>query len=215
MNPKVTILLFFKEDRGWLKDAVTSVLNQDYEGEIQLLRSDIHNPHYHKLMNASNNLNYLLPLIEGKYVKYLCEDDELTKGCVRESVKAMEEQGCDVLHGNAINRFTNADGTYKDKKYSPPITTPEVSTMKQGNYVHGGTLFYKASLFKEGYTFDTSLDCAEELDLNLKLLTDGKVFGYCNQDLYIYRRHTKQKSLGSGIDQTARAKRIQAIFNRY
>ena len=214
MNPKVTILLFFKEDRGWLKDAVASVLNQDYEGEIQLLRSDEWTPE-HETMNASQNLNALLPFVKGKYVKYLCEDDELTRGCVRESVKVMEEEGCDVLHGNAINRFTNADGSYNDKKYSPPILTPEVSTMKQGNYVHGGTLFYKASLFKEGYSFDESLDCAEEMDLNLKLLTDGKTFGYCNKDLYIYRRHTKQKSLGSGIDQTARAKRIQAIFNRY
>ena len=79
MNPKVTILLFFKEDRGWLKDAVASVLNQDYEGDIQLLRSDLYTKD-HANLNASENLNALLPFIEGKYVKYLCEDDELTRG---------------------------------------------------------------------------------------------------------------------------------------
>jgi len=213
-NPKVSILLFFKEDRGWLQNARDSVYSQDYDGEIQLIQSDKVNP-LHKTMNASENLNALLPFVKGKYVKYLCEDDMLTSICVRESVEAMEEQGSDALHGNAINRFVTNKG-YSDKLYQPKILMPDVKSIKKGNYIHGGTLFYKSSLFlEEGYCFDESLDCAEEMDLNLKLLTDGKSFGYVNKYLYIYRRHNTQKSLGGDVDQTARAKRIQAIYDRY
>jgi len=214
MNPKVSILLFFKEDRGWLKNARDSVYSQDYDGEIQLIQSDKVNPN-HSIMNASENLNFLLSFVKGKYVKYLCEDDELTPISIRESVEAMEKGNYDVIHGNSINRFIQADGSHRDNLYQPRITTPAIESMKRGNYVHGGTLMYRASLFDEGFRFDETLNCAEEMDLNLNLLKHGKSFGYVNKYLYIYRRHEKQKSLGKGIDQTARAKRIQAIYDRY
>ena len=214
MNPKVSILLFFKEDRGWLDKARDSVYNQDYNGEIQLIQSDKVN-HNHSKMNASQNLNALLPFVKGKYVKYLCEDDELTPISIRESVQAMESQVCDVLHGNSINRFVRDDGSHYDKLYQPARTVPTIETIKRGNYIHGGTLMYRSDLFKEGFKFDESLDCAEEMDLNLNLMKNGKIFGYVNKYLYIYRRHEKQKSLGKNVDQAKRAKKIQAIYDRY
>ena len=60
-----------------------------------------------------------------------------------------------------------------------------------------------------------SLTCAEEYDLNMNLLSKGALLGYCNSTLYLYRRHDEQKSLGKGIDQNARAIKIQAIKDRY
>jgi glycosyltransferase involved in cell wall biosynthesis len=212
MNFKVSILLFFKEDRGWLQDAIDSVYSQDYDGNIQLIRSDKMNPNHHK-MNASQNLNFLLQFVKGDYVKYLCEDDMLTTVSIKESVKAMQEQGCDVIHGNSINRYMTGE-SYRDELYRPKLTVPTIETLKRGNYIHGGTLMYKAEIFKD-FKFDESLTCAEEMDLNLNLLKHGKKFGYCNKFLYIYRRHEAQKSLGKKVDQSERKQRIQAIYDRY
>jgi len=51
--------------------------------------------------------------------------------------------------------------------------------------------------------------------LNMRALSKGMKLGYCNATLYIYRRHDLQKSLGKGIDQVERAKKINAIKDRF
>ena len=212
--PKVSILLFFAKDRGWMQQARESVYNQTYQGEIELLRSDLLNPDHSK-MNTSENLNFLIKKAKGKFIKYLCEDDELTPISIEASVEAMLEQGCDFLHGNSINRHTQPDGGYVDKLYYPRLTEPTIPTICEGNYVHGGTLFYKAELFKQGFKFDETINTAEEMDLTMHLLKSGKKMGYCNKFLYIYRRHDHQKSLGKAANQVERAKVHEEIKNRY
>lgn len=198
-----------------MHQARESVFNQTYTGEIELLRSDLVNPDHGK-MNTSENLNFLIKKATGKYIKYLCEDDELTPISIEASVQAMEEQGCDFMHGNSINRFMQPDGSHVDKLYYPRLTAPTIPTICEGNYVHGGTLFYKAAMLKEmAFPFDPELNTAEEMDLTLYLLKSGKKMGYCDKFLYIYRRHEGQKSLGKMANQEARAIVHEQIKNRY
>jgi hypothetical protein len=87
--------------------------------------------------------------------------------------------------------------------------------MLTNNVVHGGTLMYKKSVLLSVGCFDESLTCAEEYDLNLKILDAGYKLGYTDKILYNYRRHDAQKSLGKGINQAIRSQKIKAIKDRY
>jgi GT2 family glycosyltransferase len=200
LQPLVTIIIPYSVDRGYLNQAIESVKNQTYPN-IELL---IHNDN----VNVSTNINNGIKRAKGEYIKYLCEDDYLTPNSITDSVKAM--QGNDFIHGVANNVHDNFTQVQK-----PRLQYPTISEMLINNVIHGGTLMYKKSVLLAVGCFDESLTCAEEYDLNLKILDAGYKLGYTDKILYNYRRHDAQKSLGKGINQAIRAQKIQAIKDRY
>lgn len=203
-NPKVTIIIPYSKDRGYLKQAEESVENQTYDGEIEVIHSS--SPH-----TVGYNINRGIERATGDYIKYLCDDDMLTPWSIEESVKSIEL--VDFIHGKAIN-FWEGD---KRTAWIPPITNPDIYDMLNKNVIHGGTLMYKRSLFDNVGMFDESLDCAEEYEFNLRCLSKGMKLGFCDSFLYMYRRHTGQKSLGNKSEeyQEVRQGKIQKIKDRF
>jgi teichuronic acid biosynthesis glycosyltransferase TuaG len=199
--PKVSLIIPFHHDRGYLDQAIQSVHNQTYEGEIELILSESKN-------SVGYNINRGVEIATGQYIKYLCDDDKLTLNSISDSVKAMK--GVDFIHGNAINKWT-----WREEFQRPRKAKPSLYEMLDNNVIHGGTLMYSKELFDKVGLFDESLDCAEEYEFNLRCLSKGMKIGYCNATLYIYRRHDEQKSLGKGIDQSVRNEKITAIKNRF
>lgn len=200
--PKVSIIIPYHHDRGWLQDAIDSVHNQSYDGKIELLLSESKNP-------VGYNLNRGIEQASGELIKYLCDDDLLTANSIEDSVNCLLK-GYDFIHGNAINKFPVHEVFQR-----PRMEQPTLKDMIHNNVIHGGTLMFRASLFDKIGLFDETLTSAEEYDLNMRALSKGMKLGYCNSTLYIYRRHDEQKSLGKGIDQIARAKKIDAIKDRF
>src|SRR5688572_9112384 len=98
-QPLVSIILYYANDRGWLHEAIKSVNNQRYNGKIELIVQ--HNPDF----NASQNLNEGIKRANGKYTRYLSEDDLLPQYSIHQSVETLEETGADFIHGKAINFF--------------------------------------------------------------------------------------------------------------
>ena len=199
--PKVSIIIPFKEDRGWLNNAIDSVYLQTYKGQIELIESKSDG-------NVSYNLNRGIKKATGEYVKYLCDDDLLTPNSIEDSVRAME--GNDFIHGLAINRFTSGDKIQK-----PRLIMPTLTDMLESNVIHGGSLMYRRDVFERFGLFDETIRSAEEYEFNMRIMQAGCKLGYCNEILYIYRRHDEQKSLGKGIDQAERAIRINAIKDKF
>ena len=74
---------------------------------------------------------------------------------------------------------------------------------------------YRKSVFERIGMFDESLDCAEELEMNLRCLQAGMSIGYVDKFLYYYRRHEQQKSLGKGVNQMVRSFKINQINERF
>lgn len=207
--PTVSIIIPYNKDRGFLKEAKESVVKQTYKGEIDLILS--HDP----FASVSENINNAWPVVTGKYVKFFAEDDMLTPICIEESVSRLEETGADFIHGNAFNKFDN-----ENRAQYPVHEHPTLEQMLHNNVIHGLTLMYRTETIQKmidnrGFWFDESLNCAEEYDVNLWLMKNGYKLDYVRAFLGKYRRHKEQKSLGAGVDQVARAKRIQAIKNRY
>jgi len=206
---KVSIIIPFKEDRGYLKEAIKSVENQSYSN-IELILSQSN-------QGVSYNLNRGIEKATGDFVKYLCDDDRLPERSIEFSVAAFKEQGFQrvvhFIHGNAINFFP--DG--KTESWFPSVHEPNLFEMLRNNQIHGGTLMYKRSVFDRFGLFNECLWTGEEYEFNLRILSKGAVIGYCDEFLYEYRRHSGQKSLGNMARdyQTKRRIAIEDIKNMY
>lgn len=202
---KVSIIIPYKEDRGFLGEAIASVHAQTYTGEIELICSQSPG-------SVGHNLNAGIAKATGSFIKYLCDDDILPPDSIALSVEAFKP-GIDFIHGCAEN-FWN-DG--RSEIYQPAFDRPTLAEMLRHNYLHGGSLMYRSSVFRKYGFFDASLWTGEEYDFNLRLLHAGATIGFCPRVLYRYRRHTGQKSLGNTNPnyQSRRWQAIEIIRARY
>jgi glycosyltransferase involved in cell wall biosynthesis len=198
----VSVIIPYRTDRGWLGEAIESVKNQDYGGEIELILAKGNH-------NKSKNLNDGAKLATGQFIKYLDEDDMLTPKSIRNSVDALKDG--DALHGNAINLHPSG----LRHTHFATVQQPTIDSMLKRNTIHGATLMYRASLFRALGGFDESINTCEEYEFNLRVLKLGIKFVFSPALLAIYRRHDKQKSLGAKANQQRREKVRQSIKNRY
>lgn len=176
---KVTIIIPYNIDRGYLKDAVASVPEN-----VQLLLSQGNG-------NWPQNFNKVLHEAEGQYIKYLHEDDMLTPNCIEDSVRAMEEQGVDFIHGNAF-QYSQKSG---DKiVWKPAVKFPTLSQLIEKNTIHSATTMYRREVFEKVGRFNETdqVKSFEEYEFNIRCLQMGMKIGYGNSTLAYYRRHPDQ-----------------------
>jgi len=175
----VTVIIPYKVDRGWLKDAIASVPRS-----VQLLVSQGEG-------NWPANFNKVFDQVKGKYVRWLHEDDMLTENSIQDSVRAIEEQNVDFIHGEAVEIFMNAGRA--TARYTPKIQIPTLQDLLTKNIIHSATLLYKKEVFEKVGLLDETLNTAEEFEFNLRCLKAGMKIGYCSAPLAFYRRHPQQK----------------------
>lgn len=202
-SPLVSVIIPYKEDRGWLIHAVQSVKRQTYRN-IELILS-------HGDCGVSENINNGIEKSKGSLIKYLCEDDFLPEDSIAKSVKGMRDY--DFIHGNATNWVNEENYTLQ----IPTLLKPTLKDMLGINIIHGGSLMYKREVFKEIGWFDQDLWTGEEYEFNLRALSRGLKLGYVNENLYFYRIHPQQKSIGNkNVNyQTHRRKVMTEIKQRY
>jgi GT2 family glycosyltransferase len=200
--PLVTIIIPYRVNRGYLDKALESIHLQNYPGVIEIIESN-HDE------GVSFNINRGIEMASGEFIKYLCEDDWLPVNSIKDSVEGI--QGHDFIHGKAFGYFNQN----KIVEYEPPIKHPTLEQNSTKNVIHGGSLMYRKSVFERIGMFDESLDCAEELEMNLRCLQAGMSIGYVDSFLYYYRRHEQQKSLGKGVNQMVRSFKINEINERF
>jgi len=175
----VTVIIPYKYDRGWLKDCVASIPDN-----VQILLSQGEG-------NWPENFNKAYPLAVGRFIKFLHEDDMLTENCITDSVKAIEKQNVDFIHGNAYEIYMNAGRSLGE--YRPRIQIPSMQDILSKNVIHSATLMYRREVFERVGLFNETLNTAEEFEFSLRCLKAGLKIGYCNSFLAFYRRHPNQK----------------------
>jgi hypothetical protein len=176
---KVTVIIPYNRDRGWLQAAVASVPKS-----VQLLLSKGDGC-------WPENFNRALKQATGDYIKYLHEDDMLTENSIEDSVNAIDSQNVDFIHGNAL-QLSAASG--KSIRWRSPVQNPSLIQLMQKNTIHSATLMYKRSLFDKVGLFNESdkVRSFEEYEFNLRCLKAGMKIGYCNSYLAYYRIHPNQ-----------------------
>lgn len=196
--PRVTVIIPYNKDRGWLKDAVESV--PDW---VQLIQSQGEG-------NWPENFNKALHQATGDYIKYLHEDDMLTPNCIEDSVEAMEAQGADFIHGAAVELIQKNN---KRINYKSSNIYPTFGSLMKSNSIHSATLMYRKEVFEQLGGFDETLNTQEEYEFNLRCLQAGFKIGYCDQPLAIYRRHDAQKV--RTVPKSMKDKEKQEVLNKF
>jgi GT2 family glycosyltransferase len=196
---KVSIIIPYKVDRGWLKDAIESVDQNNY----QLILSQGEG-------NWPTNFNKGLKEATGDYIKYLHEDDMLSFYGIKDSVEAIESQKVDFIHGDVVELN---NGT--EKLWKPSIKIPTFKSLLQHNTIHSASLMYRKEIFEKIGGFNESDKCKsfEELEFNLRVLKAGFKIGYCDSVIAFYRRHPKQ--IIRTVDKESRKKNRQELINSY
>ena len=198
-KPKVTVIIPYNIDRGWLKDAIASVPEW-----VQLLVSQGEG-------NWPENFNKVLDQATGDYIKFLHEDDMLNTGGIEALVEAIEEQDVDFVHGNAFEIYMNHNRHLG--RYAPSIRIPTLQDLMKKNVIHSATLMYRKRVFDIVGTFNESLNTMEEYEFNLRCLKAGLKIGYCNSMVAYYRRHPAQKvRVVSDLDKKMEKEMVLKMF---
>ena len=179
---KITVIIPYKVDRGWLMNAVNSVPKG-----VQLLLSQGEG-------NWPENFNKVLPQATGDLIKFLHEDDMLTLNAIESYIKAFSSstfKDVDFAHGNAYEIFMNTNQA--NRLYIPKVKIPSISDLLMKNVIHSASLIYRREVFEKIGGFDETLNTAEEFEFNLRCLKSGLKIGYINVPLAYYRRHSNQK----------------------
>ena len=135
---KVTVIIPYKVDRGWLKSAICSVPKG-----VQLIVSKGDG-------NWPQNFNKVLKDATGDYIKYLHEDDMLTPNCIEDSVRCMDEYNADFIHGKAIELYPD----HHTVIYRPTIKLPTFEMLLKYNSIHSATTMYGRWIFEKFGTFN-------------------------------------------------------------
>lgn len=184
---KVSVIIPFKKDRGWLNQAINSVEKQTY-GNVELILSQSNK-------GVSHNINKGIEKSTGQLIKYLCDDDVLPTNSIELSVKGFSRPSTSFIHGNVIN--FSGDIVSTGVIHRPLYKHINLQNMLVRNSVHGGTLMYRREVFDKVGMFNETLWTGEEYEFNLRCLSVGLKAKYVDGVLYYYRRHNKQKSIGS------------------
>jgi glycosyltransferase involved in cell wall biosynthesis len=200
---KVTVIIPYKKDRGYLNQAIDSVYSQTYP-DVELILSQSDN-------YVGYNLNRGIEKATGELIRYLCDDDMLQPRSIEFQVKAMGDY--DFIQGNAVHFFSGNKKIY----HEPIVKYPVLKDLYDNNCIHGGSVMYRKSSFDKFGMFDESLWTGEEFDLNLNWFSQGARMGYVKREVYLYRRHAEQKSIGVQTREyhIARMEAIKQIKDRY
>jgi GT2 family glycosyltransferase len=180
---KISIIIPYKVDRGWLKYAVDSVPKS-----VQLILSQGEG-------NWPQNFNKALSKADGGLIKFLHEDDMLSPIAIQAYIDAFtspEFKNIDFAHGLAYE--VDANGVNIGRLYKPKIKNPSLSDLLITNVIHSASLIYRREVFGKIGGFDESpnVHSFEEYEFNLRCLKNGCNIGYIGVPLAYYRRHPNQ-----------------------
>lgn len=197
---KVTVIIPYKKDRGWLNQAIKSVPDN-----VQLILSQGEG-------NWPQNFNKALNQATGDYIKFLHEDDFLAPLGIEHSVAAFNE-GADFIHGCVIELHEHANN--KQIIWKPQIISPNLHSLLRKNTIHSASLMYKREIFERlgGFNEDPKMYSFEEFEFNLRCLKAGFKIGYCDKVIAFYRRHPNQ--IIRTVDIQSRKKHRSELVNKY
>lgn len=173
----VTVIIPYKNDRGWLQEAIESVPKN-----VQLILSQGEG-------NWPQNFNKALPKAKGKFIRYLHEDDMLAPNSLELAILGFGD--CDFIHGNAIELHQNSQ---KQVPWVPKDKYPTLQSLLRVNAIHSVTTMYRREVFENmgGFCEDPKMYSFEEFEFHLRCLASGLKIGYVPHTLGIYRRHPNQ-----------------------
>lgn len=215
--PLVSILIPCYQHEAFLDDCLSSILAQDYEN-IELLICDDCSPDgsYGKILsyegrlrarfsrvvilrNDSNcgvtkNINRMLALAKGEYVKTLASDDAMAPEAIRRMACYLRlHPEADVVVSNGVK--VSEEQHYPDLRSEEKIyaAAPDFSAdgffrrVARCNEISAPAAMVRMAVYQEYGFYDEQVK-VEDYEFWLRILKDGKVrFGFLDEALLYYR----------------------------
>ena len=213
---KISILVpLYNTPEPFLRDMITSVLNQTYQnwelcladgsdaehGEVgRICRKYLEKDSrivYQKLLKnegISGNTNECLKLATGEYIGLFDHDDILHPSTLYEYVKAVNEQDADYIYCDETT-FKNGDINKMLTMHFKPDYA--VDNLRANNYICHFSVFAKRLLEGEEL-FRSRFDGSQDHDMILRMTDRAKHIVHIPKLLYYWRCH--EGSVASGID---------------
>lgn len=213
---KISILVpLYNTPEPFLRDMITSVLNQTYQNWELCLADGSDAEHeevgricreylekdsrivYQKLIKnegISGNTNECLKLATGEYIGLFDHDDILHPSTLYEYVKAVNEQDADYIYCDETT-FKNGDINKMLTMHFKPDYA--VDNLRANNYICHFSVFAKRLLEGEEL-FRSRFDGSQDHDMILRMTDRAKHIVHIPKLLYYWRCH--EGSVASGID---------------
>ena len=213
---KISILVpLYNTPEPFLRDMITSVLNQTYQNWELCLADGSDAEHeevgricreylekdsrivYQKLLKnegISGNTNECLKLATGEYIGLFDHDDILHPSTLYEYVKAVNEQDADYIYCDETT-FKNGDINKMLTMHFKPDYA--VDNLRANNYICHFSVFAKRLLEGEEL-FRSRFDGSQDHDMILRMTDRAKHIVHIPKLLYYWRCH--EGSVASGID---------------
>ncbi|MGB3190011.1 MAG: glycosyltransferase, partial [Limnoraphis sp.] len=171
---------------------------------------------YHKPLGLAKNCNFALSQAQGKYIKFLFQDDLLYPNCITEMVQLAEqdqeiglvfspreicfvdevaETDLDLI--SIYQEFQNIHQAWSSLKPiqrgEELLTDPHLFKHPINKIGEPSTVLIRREVFEKIGGFDPQLNQLVDLDLWLRIMGNYKI-GFVNQVLSYFRLHTQQKT---------------------
>ena len=173
----ISVIVPYKEDRGFLKKCIDSIRNQTYQ-DFELIEA--HGPG-----TLPENFNNGLRQAKGTFVKMVQDDDWLPPDSLWNLINGIGDYKWVVAN---VWQMCSVPYIYK-----PPYLDFQ-SNLNHYALQMGSTL-YRTALLRAIDGMDETLETGEEYDMHLKLLSLGYEPGYIDKEVYNYRMWHGGKSV--------------------
>lgn len=213
----VSFIMISYNHASYLKDCMESVLNQTYENMEILYLDDASSDNsfeeaerykerlqtkYKRVdffQNRENqgivkNLNSLIPLCQGEYVKILAADDFMLKNGIRDMVDCLNENSSlKMVYTNGVYGDENihfADGILNKqlKQFyceTPPFGNDLFIRLYESDFIMAPAVMLRRDIYNEIGLYDEQF-AAEDWDCFIRVALHGKI-GYLNKCTVMYR----------------------------
>jgi glycosyltransferase involved in cell wall biosynthesis/thioredoxin-like negative regulator of GroEL len=236
-DPLVSVCIPSYNRAGFLKEAIESVLRQDYANyeivvvddgsedrtaeTVDAFRSD----KIRYFRNETNSgrpfsRNRCIEKANGSYLLWLDDDDMLEPHTLRRYAERISSTGgtADVLYGNM--KIIGADGRETGRLLIPTDYTGKGSKLLANILTGGGTLvpnpgsMVKKSVYERHGGYRSEYVRAQDADFWLRI-SNTTTFSKLNESVAMYREHENNISLGACIDTTYESRIMIELMERY
>jgi glycosyltransferase involved in cell wall biosynthesis len=182
----VSVIVPYKEDRGFLKQCLDSIKAQTYK-DFELIEAHGHG-------TLPQNFNWGLSRASGEFIKMVQDDDWIPPDSLKYLVGGIGDYPWAVANvwQHPVDRH--------DKPTSPPyIQKPLYGLDFMSNWehygLHMGSTLYRRDILEGIGGMDETLETGEEYDMHLKLLWNGYIPVHIDKEVYHYRMWAGGKSV--------------------
>jgi glycosyltransferase involved in cell wall biosynthesis len=201
----ISVIIPYKEDRGYLKQCIKSVEEQIYK-DFEIIEA--HGPG-----TLPQNFNNGLRKARGDYIKMVQDDDWLPPQSLNMLMFGIRSSRWVV--GDVMQFPYNRRG----KPGPPTLHKPpylDFRSQVEKYDMHMGSTLYRKDLLDEIGGMDETLETGEEYDMHLKILSMGYEPAYISKVVYNYRMWSGGKSVIYRRDRTEwRKNELEKIKARY